>query len=409
MKSASIIAAVQGVTKKWAKQRQAEERQASARSNRRIVMMRRRHVSIRDAAWQIMEWAYVKASANGTLPAHARQIMYAARPHIQTAADRDLGSRFDQYFTQQLLPEYIEESGVSWNVVYDARGHFHEPHTEEEIALGTLQVRDYLHGIRTFATPEIDVKLSEKHFPTYGPQHRYGAVLFVEKEGFMPLFDAVQFGERYDLAIMSTKGMSVTASRRLVEELCARHRIPLLLLHDFDKSGFSIAGTLQRDTRRHRFAHSFAVHDLGLRLEDIEGLETEQVTHNASDKAVVANLEENGATAEEIEFLLSERVELNAFTSDELVQFIERKLADVEIEKVIPDEPTLKQACTRARAKALINKRIEAIVEKASDDAAQMAEVSDLADRVRALFKGDPALSWDAAIARIVEEADEAK
>jgi hypothetical protein len=335
--------------------------------------------------------------------------MYAARPHIQTAADRDLGSRFDQYFTQQLLPEYIEESGVSWNVVYDARGHFHEPHTEEEIALGTLQVRDYLHGIRTFATPEIDVKLSEKHFPTYGPQHRYGAVLFVEKEGFMPLFDAVQFGERYDLAIMSTKGMSVTASRRLVEELCARHRIPLLLLHDFDKSGFSIAGTLQRDTRRHRFAHSFAVHDLGLRLEDIEGLETEQVTHNASDKAVVANLEENGATAEEIEFLLSERVELNAFTSDELVQFIERKLADVEIEKVIPDEPTLKQACTRARAKALINKRIEAIVEKASDDAAQMAEVSDLADRVRALFKGDPALSWDAAIARIVEEADEAK
>src|SRR5215204_2308997 len=106
MKSASIIAAVQGVTKKWAKQRKAEERQASARSNRRIVMMRRRHVSIRDAAWQIMERAYLKASANGTLPAHARQILYAARPHIQTAADRDLGSRFDQYFTQQLLPEY---------------------------------------------------------------------------------------------------------------------------------------------------------------------------------------------------------------------------------------------------------------------------------------------------------------
>ncbi len=55
-----------------------------------------------------MEQAYLKASANGTLPAHARQIMYAARPYIQTTADRDLGARFDQYFTQQLLPDYIE-------------------------------------------------------------------------------------------------------------------------------------------------------------------------------------------------------------------------------------------------------------------------------------------------------------
>ena len=52
----------------------------------------------------------------------------------------------------------------------------------------------------------------------------------------MPLFEAVKLAERYDLAIMSTKGMSVTASRQLVEELCARHDIPLLLLHDFDKS-----------------------------------------------------------------------------------------------------------------------------------------------------------------------------
>ncbi len=116
---------------------------------------------------------------------------------------------------------------------------------------------------------------------------------------------------------------------------------------------------------------------------------------------------ENGATKEEIEFLLSQRVELNAFASDELVAFIERKLDALGIEKVIPDEQTLKQACARARAKALINEQIEAIVEKASEDAAQMTEVSDLADRVRALLEDDPSLSWDAAIARIVEEADE--
>ena len=32
-------------------------------------------------------------------------------------------------------------------------------------------------------------------------------ILFIEKEGFMPLFEAVQLAERFDLAIMSTKGM----------------------------------------------------------------------------------------------------------------------------------------------------------------------------------------------------------
>jgi hypothetical protein len=50
MKSSAIIAAVQDVTKKWAKQRKAEERHAAARENRRTAMMRYRRVSFREAA-----------------------------------------------------------------------------------------------------------------------------------------------------------------------------------------------------------------------------------------------------------------------------------------------------------------------------------------------------------------------
>ncbi len=144
MKSDAIINAVQCVTKKWAKQRKLEERTRSASINRRYAMTRSNHTSIKEAAWQIMERAYLKASANGTLPAHARQIMYAARGHIQRVADRDLGHGFDKYFTQTLLPDYIEQCGVAWNVVFDARGHFVEPHTQKEVPLGTLQVRSYL-------------------------------------------------------------------------------------------------------------------------------------------------------------------------------------------------------------------------------------------------------------------------
>ena len=50
-------------------------------------------------------------------------------------------------------------------------------------------------------------------YPTLGPEHRFSAILFIEKEGFMPLFEAVNLKERFDIAIMSTKGMSVIASR----------------------------------------------------------------------------------------------------------------------------------------------------------------------------------------------------
>ena len=203
-----------------------------------------------------METAYLKASANGTLPAHARQIMYAARPYIQADAPTATSAAASTSTSpSSFCPTTSRRTGVDWNVVFDARGHFHEPHTEHEVAARhAAGPRVPRRASAATSCPELDFELSEKHFPTFGPQHRFGAILFIEKEGFMPLFEAVKLAERFDLAIMSTKGMCVTASRQLVEELCGQHDIPLLVLHDFDKSGFSIAGTLQRDTRRYTFA-----------------------------------------------------------------------------------------------------------------------------------------------------------
>ena len=55
MKGDAIIGAVQGATKKWAKQRKKEEREASARLNRRYAMVQSYHVSIKEAARGIME------------------------------------------------------------------------------------------------------------------------------------------------------------------------------------------------------------------------------------------------------------------------------------------------------------------------------------------------------------------
>ena len=125
-----IIGALRAVTRTWTRQRKQEERQVSARLRRSDRMFRRRIETVKKVAWEVMEKAYLAASNNDTLPATARQVMYAARPEIQDRTGRKLD---DQYFCQQLLPDYIEEQGVDWDVVFDDRGHFREPHTDHEV------------------------------------------------------------------------------------------------------------------------------------------------------------------------------------------------------------------------------------------------------------------------------------
>ncbi len=108
----------------------------------------------------------------------------------------------------------------------------------------------------------------------HGALHRYAYTLFVEKEGFYPLLQRADIANRYDIAIMSTKGMSVTASRLLVEQM-SNQGVTILVLHDFDKSGFSILSTLQSDTRRYKFDKPPQIIDLGIRLTDVQELELE--------------------------------------------------------------------------------------------------------------------------------------
>ncbi len=404
MESKAIIGAVQGVTKKWTKQRKAEERQKSAEVNRRIRLTVSYRLTIKDVAYGCMEEAYLKASGGGRLPAHARQIMYQARPIIQGKTGQPLG---DQYFCQTLLPDYIADYQPGWDVVFDDRGHFNEPHTETTIGLGTISVRNYLKDI---APPQFtEIGCRDFKLETNGPAQRFGAVLFVEKEGFMPLFNEVELAERYDIAIMSTKGVSNTAARRLVDELCGQQDIPLLVLHDFDKSGFTILGTLQRSTRRYSFKHHPKVIDLGLRLSDVQelGLEAENAFDRGSDWSKRQNLLLNGATEEEVAFLLFERVELNALASDVLVDWIEAKLDEHGIKKIVPDKEVLKDAHRRAVEQMYFQDHAEDLIKEAREDAAQVDPPADLEKQVRDVLSKNPAMPWDDAVVQIAEEEDD--
>jgi hypothetical protein len=93
--------------------------------------------------------------------------------------------------------------------------------------------------------------------------------------------------------------------------------------------------------------HSVEVIDLGLRLADIEGLEREPAAATKTNVSILRRqLAENGASAAEINILLTERVELNALTSDALVAMIERKLAT----GTVTDDPATTLPCTNRDA-----------------------------------------------------------
>src|SRR6516164_8590486 len=123
----AMISALKFVTRDWARQRKAEERDRSRQANRYWRLTKSHEVKIKEAAYAVMEAAYMKASANNTLKTLARQVFYQARPLVQKHTVKPL---IDSYFTQTLLPDYIKQyNKQGWKIGYDERGHILEPHT----------------------------------------------------------------------------------------------------------------------------------------------------------------------------------------------------------------------------------------------------------------------------------------
>jgi hypothetical protein len=145
--------------------------------------------------------------------------------------------------------------------------------------------------------------------------------------------------------------------------------------------------------------------DLGLRLEDIAGLGREPAaatktgTYNLRDQ-----LTKNGATDAEISVLLNERVELNALTSDALIEMIERKLKNYGLKKVIPDDDLLAKTYRDFRLSQQLRKKFEKMQKEFEQDAGEIEVPKDLQEQVRAVLEQHDDLRWDEAIQIVLDE-----
>jgi hypothetical protein len=362
-----------------------------------------RQITTKDVAWSVMEAAYLAASDGGKLPATARQIMYAARPTILELTG--CAKLKDTYFTQTLLPDYLNshpEADRNWDVVFDARGHFTEPHTERTVPLGTIDVRKYL-GDRPSLGSAVRL-LTGQLYPTTGPYNRYRNVLFVEKEGFDPLLKAAGIAERFDVAIMSTKGMSTTAARLLLDRL-APEIDRVFVLHDLDVAGFSIFGTLASSGRRYTYQNEVPLIDIGLRLTDAVAMDLQAERVTVSGWAARAiTLRRHGATEQEIAFLRHQRVELNAMTSRQFIEFIEAKFAEHGVEKVLPEAAVIEAHARRLIEQRLAHDALAEIREQLANEAADYVLPDDLGPVVRAHLDAYPSLAWDEALAEAIDQ-----
>ena len=167
----------------------AEKKRAHRESNREYLdraaiqrlsqreAAKRDKVTIKQAVWSVMKRAYMLASDDGRLPANMRQIMYACRPLVLKMTGGKCWKK-SSFFTQNLLPGYMAEHEAEtarWDVVADARGHFMEPHSQESIGIGTLDVRGYLASWTESDDVGTDVEPPEldDSFPTSGPANRW--------------------------------------------------------------------------------------------------------------------------------------------------------------------------------------------------------------------------------------------
>jgi hypothetical protein len=162
----------------------------------------------------------------------------------------------------------------------------------------------------------------------------------------------VRWPERHDCAVISSKGFSTRAARDLIDKL-AEHDEPVEVFcaHDADGYGTVIFQTLQEATKA-RGARKIEIINIGLEpWEAIEmGLEVETVEEGKRHKPVadyVKAADESGehGTAPDgdswEEWLQTHRVELNAMTTPQFIEWLDRKMAAHGVGKLVPPASVL--------------------------------------------------------------------
>lgn len=299
------------------------------------------------------------------------------------------------WFSGTVVPQRLAANSelARYDILYDERGHFVEPHVATLHGFSTLGVRQYLAAC---CNDEGLPLPSDLYSTVAGDGCRYGGVLVIEKTGFGEILAAAKIAEKFDVAIIGNKGMPVIAMRRLIDEIATRQpNTRFFSLGDFDDAGLAIDGALTRDrAHRYSFRNEIVVERIAVTFDQALDLHDAGLSEPYAPR-LIDHLIEIGTHDDAVDFLRERRVELNAFTSRQLIDVIEDALSGLA--KGIPDRETLTDAYRRIS----VNDQIEREVARLRQTTAPGAIPDDLDAAVGRLLAAEPYLSWDRAVAMV--------
>jgi hypothetical protein len=343
---------------------------------------------MKDLIVELLPQAIRDASGNGRMRFSLRFLYYAMRPLVQRAGRKE--PSYNYFCT--VISQFESDQGHDIKGMYrDPRGVLIHPHTRERIELGTLNIEQYER-----------------------PKWRFNKVLYIEKGGFTPLLEDEKWGERHDCVIMHAQGQATRAVKDVIDLLgdtLNDEPLEFFCVHDADGYGTLIyerlvEGSLARPGRKVKVTNlgldPWEAVDMGLLPEDVE-------TKNGS--IPVADYVRNRGRYW-VDFLQKQRVELNAMTAPQFVEWLDEKMAQhSRNEKVIPPdevlEPKFRADAHKGIYDGLVAEAVARLGIKArAEQLATLADIPyDLRERVERHLRETPADSWEKGMEPLVDES----
>lgn len=298
-----------------------ELRKALAKEKKRYDSSIEKPIQNTDLLRPYMDDAFSLASTNGKYAITARQMWYKIR-EISGAPDEAYTA-----FTQTVLTEWINNHPEYEDKINFAnRGVFYIG--DKQDGLGTANVRNFINNIDKASNTfncyggVSDIVYIDDNFNV---EYKYDKVLYIEKTGFDDIFKAEKIGEKYHMIIVSGQGFATRAAKTILYAL-QNKGLKLYCMHDLDISGVNIFKSFQ--TTNDKFEHPIDIEDLGITIEDVYryNIQPEQVEKGKSDRDKLLSM------SDEYKIFFDggryyNRVELNAFTTEQILEIMDRKLS----------------------------------------------------------------------------------
>jgi DNA topoisomerase VI subunit A len=283
---------------------------------------------------ELIEKYFMQAyeTASGGYLVTARQIFYVLRQVINLEHGVDLKQSDYSAFTQQHVTAMIKRyPELEEKILFERRGVFIEPFTGRELPLGTKDIDEF---IRSDGREEpLQAKRVKAYSVPYGSiplELKYNHVLFIEKAGFNIILQGSGLTRELNLGVMATQGFGTRAAKKLIDYFLMKG-MRVYVLHDCDVAGYLIKDKLSSGSST--FEKTLGVEEIGLTLADVKVLgkvsQAEEVTYAKpyTNSLSIFTPEERDFFVVDQEEKRYRRVELNALTTPELLDFIRDKIS----------------------------------------------------------------------------------